>query len=97
MTTPDPSAPDAGNDSLLAVAQDIRQELRRLNAHQLITAYDSTRRLLVLQFLKGTAFGLGSVLGASIVLSAIVYLLSQIEFVPIIGQWVKAILHQVQQ
>jgi type IV secretory pathway TrbF-like protein len=49
------------------------------------------------QFLKGTAFGLGTLLGATIVMSIIVFILSQVEFVPIIGEWVAEILNEIQQ
>lgn len=75
----------------------IRDELERLNAHPLLRAYANTPRMLYFMFLKGVAFGLGSVVGATIVVSVLVYLLSQIEFVPIVGEWVRALLDVIQQ
>lgn len=71
--------------------------LAKLNSHKLVTVYDSTARLLWLHFLKGCAFGLGSVVGAGIVVSIIAYLLSKIEFLPIIGEWVKLILLEINR
>ncbi|MDC2890469.1 DUF5665 domain-containing protein [Psychrosphaera algicola] len=47
--------------------------------------------------LKGISLGLGSVLGATVVLSTLVYLLSQMEFIPIIGEWISAILDVVKE
>jgi hypothetical protein len=73
------------------------QHLQQLNSHKLITAYNSTPHLLWMQFLKGGAFGLGSVAGAGIIVSIIAYLLSKIEFLPIIGEWVKIILQEINR
>jgi hypothetical protein len=53
--------------------------------------------LLWFQFSKGLAFGLGSVIGATIVVSLVVSFLSQTEFIPIIGEWAKEIMIEVQQ
>ncbi len=77
--------------------QKIHQELHQLNNHKLVLTYNSIPRLLWFHLLKGVAFGLGSVLGATVVLSTVVYLLSQMEFIPIIGEWITAILEVVQQ
>lgn len=77
--------------------QMIHQELNQLNNHKLILTYNSIPRLLWFHLLKGVAFGLGSVLGATVVLSTVVYLLSQMEFIPIIGEWITAVLEVVQQ
>jgi hypothetical protein len=77
--------------------ESINQQLDKLNNHKLILAYNSIPRLLWFHLLKGVAFGLGSVLGATVVLSTLVYLLSQMEFIPIIGEWVSAIIEVVKQ
>jgi len=82
---------------ILQSAKASERHLQQLNNHRLITAYDSTSRLLWLQFLKGGAFGLGSVVGAGIVVSIIAFLLSKIEFLPIIGEWVKIILQEIHR
>lgn len=72
-------------------------ELQKLNDHKLVQAYNSIPRLLWFHLLKGIAFGLGSVLGATVVLSMLVYLLSQIEFIPVIGDLVTEILQVVKE
>ena len=77
--------------------QCIYQEIAQLNNHKLIKTYNSIPRLLWFHLLKGVAFGLGSVLGATVVLSMVVYVLSQMEFIPIIGEWITAILEVVKQ
>ena len=84
-------------EKLLEQSIAIEKRLAFLNDHKLIQVYNSIPHLLWFQLLKGIALGLGSVLGASVVLSGLVYLLSQIEFLPIIGEWVTAILELVKQ
>lgn len=82
---------------ILQSAQGTERQLQKLNRHKLITAYDSTSHLLFIQFMKGAAFGLGSVIGASVVVSVIIFLLSQVAFLPIIGEWVKVILEEIHK
>ena len=70
----------------------LHETLLQLNNQKVFTIYRSRRSILLLSFLKGTAFGLGSAVGATIVLSLTVYILSQIEFLPIVGEWVSELL-----
>lgn len=77
--------------------QKIREELHTLNQHKFIRTHNSTFRMLWLFFLKGVAFGLGSVLGATIVVSILISLLAQVEFIPIIGEWAKEIIQEIQE
>ncbi|MDA1107722.1 MAG: DUF5665 domain-containing protein [Proteobacteria bacterium] len=57
------------------------------------------RKMLLDNFLGGVAWGLGSVMGGTLVLTVVIivvgYLLGKIEFVPIIGEWVQAISQEV--
>jgi len=84
-------------DKILLSLKKIERALEHVNSHKLMEIYNSIPKLLFYQFLKGIVFGLGSVLGATIVVSILVYLLSQIEFVPIIGEWVKHISEEIQK
>lgn len=77
--------------------QGINDQLESLNHHNLVVTYNSLPRFIWFSLLKGIAVGLGSVLGATVVLSALVFVLSQIEFIPVIGEWVTSILEVVQQ
>jgi uncharacterized protein DUF5665 len=54
-------------------------------------------RMLGRQFLRGIAFGLGSVLGATIVVSGLIYILASIDFIPIIGEWAREIADMIRQ
>ena len=76
--------------------KEIRDALHTLNSHRVVRDLNSVRRTLALQFLRGIAFGLGSVIGATIVVSLLISLLSQIEFIPIIGEWALQIIDEIQ-
>ena len=74
----------------------LRRELQRLNRHGFVRMHDSVPRLLAFNFARGLAFGLGTVVGASVLLSLAIWALSQIEFLPIIGEWASEISKQMQ-
>ncbi len=70
----------------------LNKELTRLNQHRYIKLHNSIPKMLGFQFIRGLAFGLGSVLGATVLVSILVYFLAQIDFIPIIGEWAQEIL-----
>ncbi len=74
----------------------INAQLEQLNNHKLVHTYNSLPRFIWFSLVKGIAVGLGSVLGATVVLSFLIYILSQMEFIPIIGEWITAILEVVK-
>lgn len=86
----------AANDSLMQEISQLRQEVVQLNNHRFIRIQNSYWRLLGFQFLKGLALGLGTVVGATILVSVAVYLLSNIDFIPILGDWAAEIANQMQ-
>lgn len=74
----------------------LRREMERMNAHRFIRVHNSIPRMLAFNFMRGLAVGLGTVLGATVLLSAMVWSLSQIEFLPIIGEWAAQIAAQMR-
>lgn len=70
----------------------LRAEVARLNSHRFIRMHNSTARLVWFNFLRGLAFGLGSVIGATVLVSLLVFLLREINFIPIIGDWAAQVL-----
>lgn len=65
----------------------LREELTLLREHRMFVLYQSVPRILLFRFASGMAVGLGTVIGATVLLSLILWSLSQIEFIPIIGEW----------
>ncbi len=70
-------------------------EVARLNSHRFIRMHNSLPKLLAFNFARGLAFGLGTVIGASILVSLLGFFLAQIDFIPIIGEWAAALLQQL--
>ncbi|WP_460273134.1 DUF5665 domain-containing protein [Celeribacter sp. ULVN23_4] len=73
----------------------LTEELDRLNGHKFIRIHNSKLRMMWFQFLRGLAFGFGSVVGASIVVSIVGFMLNQMEVVPIIGDWAKQLASEI--
>lgn len=67
--------------------QRLAAEVERLNSHRFVIVHNSLWRLIGFQFVRGLAFGLGSVVGATLLVSAVGWWLSQFEFLPLIGDW----------
>lgn len=93
--TPTPTAkPDA--PSLEAEVRALREEMAFLRKHRMFQIYQSVPRIMLFRFAVGMAVGLGTVIGATVLLSLIIWSLSQIEFLPIIGEWSAEIARQIE-
>lgn len=84
------------SDELTREMAALRRELQILNAHRFIRVHNSFARMLAFNLARGLAVGLGTVLGATVLLSVMIWMLSQIEFLPIIGEWAAQIAAQVR-
>jgi hypothetical protein len=74
----------------------LRREIARLNDNRYIKIQNSTLRMMGYTFLRGLAMGLGTVVGATILVSVLAFALAQINFVPIIGEWAAQIAEQIK-
>lgn len=74
----------------------LQAEVAQLNGHRFVRDMNSPLRMLALQFARGLALGLGTVVGASILVSVSVYLLSQVDFIPILGDWAAEIAREIE-
>lgn len=95
MTSQPVSTEPSGEDLGKEVAA-LRQEVARLNKHRFVRLHNSVVKLLWFNFLRGAAFGLGTVLGASVLLSFLVWSISQVEMLPVIGEWAAEIVRQME-
>lgn len=96
---PETPLPGPEKQAEMDLARDIRAlraEFARLNSHRFVRIHNSTWRLLVFQFLRGLAFGLGTVLGATALVSVLVVVLSQVEFIPILGAFATQVITEIQ-
>lgn len=74
----------------------LREEVARLNDHKFLRTYNSTWKFLAFNFAKGVAVALGGIIGATVVLSWVIWSLSQIEFIPIIGEYAHQLIEIVR-
>ena len=72
------------------------EALKSLNNNNLFKIYNSTKKILFISFLKGLASGLGWIIGATILVSLLTYILSQIEFIPILGDIVSQLIQEIE-
>ena len=74
----------------------LREAIKSLSNNNIFKIYNSTKRILFISFLKGLASGLGWIIGATILVSLLTYILSQIEFIPILGDIVSQLIEEIE-
>ena len=84
-------------DNEKALQLRLAEAIETLNDHNLMRIYSSSRRIIWTNFLRGLAFGLGSVIGASILVYITVQILAQIEFIPILGDWALRLISEIEK
>ena len=76
--------------------KELKDAIESLNKHNFFKIYNSIRTILYVSFLKGLVSGLGWILGATILVSLLTYTLSQIEFIPILGDLVSQLISEIE-
>jgi hypothetical protein len=74
----------------------LEKSLNKLLKHNFFKIYNSFWKLFLISLFRGLASGLGWVLGATILVSLLTYTLSQIEFIPILGDWVSRLIEEIE-
>ena len=77
--------------------KELEVSIKNLTRQRFFKIYSSFRALIFISFIKGLASGLGWVLGATILVSLLTFTLSQIEFIPILGEWVSKLIKEIQK
>jgi hypothetical protein len=93
MSRKDPDIPESMIEEIAA----LRREIATLNSHRLVRIWDRPFRLLVYRFISGLATGLGTVIGATLLVSLLVYWLQGINWVPVLGDWASQIADRIEQ
>lgn len=86
---------ESANHRLVREVHRLTKTLNKLQKEQPFDVMKNQKRFLWLSFLKGVMVGFGSFLGATILVALVVFLLSKIQFIPIIGDFVKDILQEL--
>jgi hypothetical protein len=80
----------------MADTDDLTKALRDVLDQKIMRDHSTVWRVLWLNFLRGLAFGLGSVIGATILVYLTIQVLAQIEFIPILGDWAVQLIEQIE-
>ena len=74
----------------------LSESIKSLHNSNIFKIYNSTKKILFISFLKGLASGLGWIIGATILVSLLTYILSQIEFIPILCDIVSRLIQEIE-
>lgn len=80
-----------------AAIEALTAEVKRLNEHRFIRVQNSIWRLIVFQLVRGLALGLGTLMGATVLVSLLAWWASQFSFIPILGDWLTQLVAQIEQ
>lgn len=75
----------------------LARALEEIVGHRIVRIHDSVLKVMLFQFMRGLAFGLGTVIGASILVSVLVAVLARIEFVPLLGDLAGRVIEQIEE
>ncbi|MBT53544.1 MAG: hypothetical protein CMF72_09130 [Mameliella sp.] len=87
--------PESDDDLRLELAR-LADEVALLNSHRFVRIHNNVPRLMFFQFLRGLMLGLGTAVGATALVSVAVLVLSQIEFIPILGDLATALIQEIK-
>lgn len=87
---------DPDRQSLEAEVRALRDEVHRLNEQSFLRHHGSFWHAALWNLWRGLAYGLGTVLGATIVLSLLLRMLGSMDFVPVIGDWAERLIEEIQ-
>lgn len=80
-------------ESIIALAKLIRQ----LRSERYLQMVENRKKFLFYNFLSGVVRGVGFTLGTGIILGLILWILSQLITIPIIGEWVSSLINYIQE
>jgi len=84
------------DEQLVEEVKALRAEVKRLNEQRYFRVESSLPQVVFWTLMRGLAWGLGSVLGATILLSILVRMLGSIDFIPVLGDWAQQIIDQIE-
>lgn len=76
--------------------RDLLKTLKKLENSNIVKAYERKRLLFTYNFFMGMARGLGTVVGATIVVAILVFLITQLQWAPVVGDWVRSFLFFIE-
>ena len=75
----------------------LEKAITNLREQNFFRMHDSLSKLIIFSLIRGLASGLGWVIGATILVYLLTIILSQIEFIPIVGEWAARLIEQIEK
>ncbi len=82
--------------TLVKEVKELTKEVKRLKKLEFVKVLKHPWKYMWLSFLHGLMVGFGWVIGASVLVALLIYILAQIQFVPYIGDFVTDIIDEVR-
>lgn len=76
--------------------QKLAKVIRHLQSEKPFDIMKNPGKFMWYALLKGLMLGFGSVLGGTVLVAVALFLLSKIEFIPILGEFIQKIITQIQ-
>lgn len=83
--------------SLVGLIFDLKKIVRQFQARKFLQIEDNPKKFLFYNFLLGAARGLGFAIGISLIFALIVWLLSKLAVVPILGNFIGDLLDYLEK
>ncbi len=79
----------------------ILTEVKRLTSHHFLKTQNSWPQMIWYNVVRGMAFGFGSLVGATVIVYIVIAILSQIvsqiDFIPLLSDWITTIVEVVEE
>lgn len=83
--------------SLTEAINDLTKLVDGLRLKKYLHIVDNPKKFLFYNFISGIASGLGTALGATIIFGLLIWILSKLQLVPIVGNWIVTVLDYIQK
>lgn len=85
------------DDDIAREIRELRKSIDTLNNQRFMRMHATWWRFIFTSFIRGLFVGLGSVIGATVLLYFFIQFLSNIDFIPIVGEWAREIVDIIGQ
>ena len=75
----------------------LEKSISDFKKHNFFRMHSSLGKVILISLIRGLASGLGWIIGATILVSILTYILAQIEFIPILGDLVSQLIEEIEK
>jgi len=83
--------------NLVESIQALTDLVEKLREERYLQIIEDKKKFLWYNFLTGAAKGLGFIIGSTLVLALVLWLLSNLISVPVIGEWIATLMDYIEQ